>query len=340
MSQVLSQKELDLILQEMTGIDQSPHKADSWDAGEVVPYDLAQPDRVIRGRMPTLELIHDRFARLFRQTLSSHMRRPMSVMVRSTELLNFKDFIKSIEAPTSLNMFHINPLRGMALLVLDRPLAYSLVDLLFGGSGHIVSELPQRDFTNIELRMVAKVVHSAIRDYELSWKPVAPVKMKYVRAESNPHFVAVVTESEIVSVTTYDVEIHDSPMTLTICLPYSMLEPIRGKLNAGYQSEHLEVNQAIVNRLTQILNQSTVNVKINLGTTSMTLRDFLSLKEGDLIPLTQEVDKPLNVQVQNVVKFKGLQGAYKGHKAIKLTDLIHEPVDKDHWLEIFESKEN
>lgn len=341
MSQVLSQQEVDLLIRELDGFEslEDSVEASPYGEDEVVPYDLSHPDRVIRGRMPTLELIHEHFSRIFRQTLSNHMRRPIGVSVRSTELVNFKDYLKSISHPTSVNIFHMAPLRGSALMVLERRLVFIFIDLLFGGSGGLEAQLPTRDFTNIEIKMVTKVVHSALEDYQTSWKPVVPLRLKFIRSESNPQFASVMPESEIVVLTTFDVEINNSPMSMSVCLPYTMLDPIRSRLSAGYQSDHAVVNQAMVSRLEQSVSNSAIQVRVPLGKAKMSLRKFLKLEVGDLIHLNQESGKPLDVIVEDVVKYRGIQGSYKGHMAVKITELVYEPKPKYSWLDGHPSEE-
>ncbi|MBF0280549.1 MAG: flagellar motor switch protein FliM [SAR324 cluster bacterium] len=335
LDKILSQDEVNLLLKEMTELDPSlegPEESDQ-DGDEIVPYDLTHPDRVIRGRMPTLELIHEHFARLFRQTLTSHMRRPIGVTGRSTEFVNFKDFMKSVTYPTSLSIFRLSPLRGNALMVMERPLAYAFVDMLFGGSGILDTLRPLQDFTNIEMRMIEKIVNSALEDLQKAWLPVVPLKMRFVRMESHPQFIHIAPPTEIVVITTFDIELHRTPMTLSICMPYTMLDSIRSKLNAGYQSDQLEVNNAVVKRLTGSLLQTEANLKIYLGSSKMSLRKFLNLKVGEHILLDQNSEEPLEVLVDSVPKFKGTQGAYKGRRALKLTEMIYEPRIDQSWLE-------
>lgn len=335
MDKILSQEEVSLLLKEMTELEPSidGSEASEYDQNEIVPYDLTHPDRVIRGRMPTLELIHEHFARLLRQTLTSHMRRPIGVTGRSTEFVNFKDFMKSIVYPTSLSIFRLSPLRGNALMVMERPLAYAFVDMLFGGSGVLDTPRPLQDFTNIEIRMIEKIINSALEDLQKAWLPVVPLKIRYLRMESHPQFIHIAPPTEVVVITTFDIELHRAPMTLSICMPYTMLDSIRSKLNAGYQSDQLEVNNAVIRRLTGSLLQTEANLKIYLGSAKMSLRKFLNLQVGDHILLDQDVDQSLEILVHNVPKFKGIQGAYKGHRALKLTDLLYEPRIDQSWLE-------
>ncbi|MGK5095350.1 flagellar motor switch protein FliM [Deltaproteobacteria bacterium TL4] len=327
MSQILSKKEVELLLKGIPEIESEPkQESPSHElADEIVPFDLAHQNRVIRGRMPGLEMVHSRLARLFRQTISMSLRRPVHIQCRATELMNYKDYIEGIAYPASVNLFHLSPLRGNALLVLEQRLVYTFIDMLFGGTGELEVHGVSRDFSNIEMRMISKVVHSALDDLQAAWEPLVPLRIRYVRSETNPRLLTIVPDSEVVVVTTFDAEIHHSTMTFSICIPYSLLDPIRSKLNAGLQSEHSGRSATISNYLSENVKKTTVNVKVYLGHHQISLRRFLQLDVGDHIPLDQECSEPLKVLIQNVAKLEGFQGAYKGQRAIKISKLLYEP---------------
>lgn len=332
MSQLLSQKEVELLLNEASDVA-LPSRMDQvslYDSNEVVSYDLAHQNRVVRGRMPALEMVHSRFARILRQTLSSHLRRPFNIWNRATELVNFKDFIQSISYPASLNLFRLSPLRGPALFVLEQKLVYTFIDLMFGGTGEYEVQQVKKDFTNIEMRMISKVVHSALNDLQKAWQPFIPLKVRFDQSETNPQLISnMLDDTEIVVITTFDVELNKSPMTLSICLPYNMLDPIRSRLNAGYRSESLETNQVTVAHLTENVRKTLVDIRVYLGSAKIPLKRFLNINIGDHIILEQDSDKPLDILVENVPKFRGFQGAYKGQRAIKIAELLYEPRSYD-----------
>ena len=321
---VLSQNEVDALLRGVSGDDFDLDDGDDeYDPDEVVPFDLTAQDRIIRGRMPTLEIIHDRFVRLFRLTLSNALRKVVDISVRSTELIKFGEFLKTLPVPSSLNLFRMNPLRGNAIMVLETRLVFSLIDLFFGGTGELEVKAEGRDFTEIEQRMIKRVVISALEDLQTSWRPVFPIQVNYTRSEVNPQFVAIVPHSEIVIVVTFDVEIGRAPMSITVCIPYSMIEPIRVKLNAGFQSEQDEKDNTWVNRFKKNLDKTNIEMVVQLGKTDLSVRKFLNLQNGDLLLLSQEVDQPLDILVNGVRKFSGFQGSYQGHKAVSIQDLIY-----------------
>lgn len=335
MGAVLSQNEVDSLLR---GIGEEDFGDDDdegeYDPDEVVPFDLTAQDRIIRGRMPTLEIIHDRFVRLFRLTLSNALRKVVDISVRSTELIKFGEFLKTLPVPSSLNLFRMNPLRGNAIMVMETRLVFTLIDLFFGGTGELEVKAEGRDFTEIEQRMIKRVVMSALEDLQTSWRPVFPLQVSYQRNEVNPQFVAIVPHSEIVVVVTFDVEIGRAPMSITLCVPYSMIEPIRGKLNAGFQSEQDEKDNTWSNRFKKNLDHTKVDVVVELGQLMLTVKDFLNLQTGEILMLNHEVDKPLSILVNGILKFDGYQGSYKGHKAVQLNELIYKPPETDELLEL------
>ena len=334
MGSVLSQNEIDALLGAIGGNDIDMAEAGGEDFGDddIIPYDLTSQDRIIRGRMPTLEIIHDRFVRMFRLTLSSALRKVVDISVRSTELIKFGEFLKTLPVPSSLNPFRMSPLRGNAIMVIETRLVFTLIDLFFGGTGELEVRAEGRDFSAIEQKMIKRVVVSALEDLQTSWRPVFPVQITFTRSEVNPQFVAIVPHSEVVVVVTFDVEMGRAPMSITLCVPYSMIEPIRAKLNAGFQSDQAEVDTTWVNRLQANLEMAKVEMAVELGRSVLSVRNFLNLKVGDLIPLEQEVERPLNITVEGITKFRGYQGSYKGHQAVKVSELVFNPPVVDEIL--------
>ncbi len=324
MAQILSQEEVDSLLQ---GINNEPDANIDMidiDDSSVIPYDLINQDRIIRGRMPTLEIIHDRFIRMFRMTLSTALRKVVDISSRATELIKFGEFLKTLPIPSSLNLFRINPLRGNAIFVLETRLVFSLIDIFFGGNGELETKTEGRDFTAIEQKIIRRVISSALEDLQTSWKPVFPVQVSFVRMEVNPQFVAIVPHSEVVVVVTFDVEMSRAPMMLSICIPYSMIEPIRAKLDSGFQTDQNEEDHVWGRRFRENLNLVDVEIVVELGQVTMLVEQFLDLQIGDVISLPSEVDKPLDIKVEGVPKFRGVQGVYKGNQAVQITEYIYE----------------
>jgi len=326
MSQVLSQSEVDALLSAV-----SDNRVDSDEDGGpeglqsgVVQYDLANQDRIIRGRMPTLDIIHDRFIRLFRVTLSNALRKMANLSVNSTGPLKFSEFMNSLPLPSCLNILRLDPLRGAAVMVIESKLLYALVDSFFGGNDVPYTKIEGKDFTQIEIKIARRVVLSAIDDLEKAWEPVYPLKIGYSRTEINPQFVAVVPPSDVVIATTFDVELEKVSGTIKIVIPYSTLEPIKSKLSVGFQSEQLEVDFIWINRVKEQIMQTTANIVVKLGEANIQVRDLMNLEVGDIIQLDTDATMPLNVMVEGIPKFKGIPGLLRGNRALRITESMFE----------------
>lgn len=323
MNQVLSQNEVDALLSAVSDnrMD-TPEGEGAGNGAGVVQYDLANQDRIIRGRMPTLDIIHDRFIRLFRMTLSNSLRKMANISVNSTGPLKFSEFMNSLPLPSCLNILRLDPLRGAAVMVIESKLLYALVDSFFGGNDVPYTKIEGKDFTQIEIKIARRVVLSAIDDLEKAWEPVYPLKVGYSRTEINPQFVAVVPPSDVVIATTFDVELEKVAGTIKIVIPYATLEPIKSKLSVGFQSEQLEVDFIWINRIKEQIMGTTANMLVKLGVADITVRDLIELEPGDIIQLGTDATLPLDVMVEGVPKFKGVPGISKGNRAIKITDVV------------------
>ncbi len=239
MNKVLAQDEVDALLRGLSGgeIESEPEVLED-DSG-IVTFDLANQDRIIRGRMPVLEIVNDRFARLCTNALSNAVRKRVELNPISIDMTKFGEFMRSLPVPTSINIFKMDPLRGNAIMVVDSRLVFALVENVFGGAG-TQPKIEGREFTRIEQAVVDKIVKIALDNMEESWRPVHDVKLELVRSEINPQFAAIVPPSDVVVVITFEVELDTALGSMIICLPYATIEPIRSKLHASFQTERLE----------------------------------------------------------------------------------------------------
>ncbi|MCX7823006.1 MAG: flagellar motor switch protein FliM [Syntrophobacterales bacterium] len=325
MDKILSQEEVDALLKGLSDgeIETSDAAKTTYDDSGIRPYDLTAQDRIIRGRMPTLEIINERFARLYRVSISSALRRVVDVSATTTEMLKFGEFLKTLPVPTSLHIIKMDPLRGHILLVIESRLIFNLLDCFFGGTGRSRFKIEGRDFTSVENRVILRLVYSVITELENAWRPVVPVQFQYVRSEVNPQFAAIVPPSDLVIVIHFEFELDQSIGKMILCLPYSTIEPIRQRLHASYQSDQLEIDETWIRRLKKRISEISVQVVAELGRTQIRSKDLLNLEKGDILVLNQDVGKPIVIRVQGVKKFLGIPGTYHGSKAIKITDLIY-----------------
>ena len=317
MSKILNQDEVDALLRGLSGGEIETEEEPVESADGIVPFDLVNQDRIIRARMPVLEIINDRFSRLMAGALGNTMRKRIDVNPMSIEMSKFGDFMRSLPVPTSINIFKLEPLRGNALLVVDTRLVFSLVENFFGGVGSH-PKIEGRDFTPIEQSVIAKVVKIILSNLEDAWRPVHEIAIELLRSEINPQFATIVPPSDVVVVISFEVELENAMGTMVLALPYATIEPIRAKLYAAFQTERLEIDQVWVSRFRDRLMETPVDMDITLGTTQLTGRQLLNLKVGDVVLLDQDEDDLLTARVQGVLKFQGEPGLVKGNKAFKV----------------------
>lgn len=330
MNQVLSQSEVDALLAAVSegeigeGSDGDGGGASGGstktDDRVVVVYDLTSQDRIIRGRLPQLDVIYEKFMRSFRVSLSSTLRKIASLNHASTDFLKFGEFINTLPMPTCMSVLRFNALRGSALLVIESKLAYALVDNFFGGADRPYTKIEGKDFTAIELSIVKKVVKLAIGDLEEAWSSVEKIDCSFVRTEINPQFVGIVPPTDIVIASTFDVELENANGTITLVIPYATIEPIKQKLQSGFQVESDQTDKKLwTSIIKEQLMETDVDLKIDLGSASITLEQLMKLKEGDVLPLDQDATGELDVQIQGVKKFKSYYGIYHGTVAVQIT---------------------
>jgi flagellar motor switch protein FliM len=321
MEKILSQAEIDALLHGVEGGEVNTTPGALSRPG-VTPYDFMNPDRSTRGRMPVLELINGTFCRLFRTSLSSALRKIADVSSKGIQILKFGEFTKTLPLPSSLHIFKMNPLRGNAILVLESSLIFTLVDLFFGGSGKTNFRVEGRDFTAIESRLIQKVVTMVFGDLDKAWHSVHPLRFQYIRSEINPAFANIVPASDLVITLSFGVELENSAGSITLCIPYSIIEPIKTKLDSSFQVDQLEIDHGWTERLLDRLKDAKVELKVELGKHPLMVQDLLQLKVGDVLLLEKEVSEPLVVQVQGIPKFLGRAGVCGSNKAIQIEGKI------------------
>ncbi len=317
MNKFLAQDEVDALLNGLSDGDLDLDDDNFEDSDGIIAFDLVNQDRIIRGRMPVLEIINDRFARLCTNALTNAIRKRVEISPISIDMTKFGEFMRSLPVPTSINIFKMEPLRGNALMIVDARLVFSLVESVFGGAGS-QPKVEGREFTRIEQVIIDRVIRIALDIMADSWHPVHDVRLELVRSEINPQFATIVPPSDVVVVINYEVELDNSMGSMLLCLPYSTIEPIRSKLNANYQSERLEIDHAWVGRLKDRLLETPVDLKVGLGTSQITSNQLLRLKIGDIVTLETDVEQLLPCTVEGVIKYWGLPGTLKANKAFQV----------------------
>ncbi len=322
MEKILSQEEVDALLKGVVSGDvvTTPKEEES---GGTKKYDLLNQERIIRGRMPTLEMINDRFIRRQSVSWTGALREQIDFLIVGTQIIKFGEFLKKVPLPSSLNVFHMEPLRGSGLFVMDAFLVYLIVDYFFGGKGQTHVKPEGRDFTPIQLRMIKKLVTQAFTDLEFAWQSLMTVKIQHVRSESNPQFAMIVTASEIVVVVTLQVILGETTRDLFLVYPYSMLEPIKEKLYSGLVSDQVEQDGNWGARFRDRLQDCPLTLTVRLGTATVKVLDVLNFTPGDVLVLDQRPDDPMECFVEGYRKFLGTSGVFKGNHACRITKVLN-----------------
>jgi flagellar motor switch protein FliM len=314
----LSQEEVDALLKGVTGeSDETPQEEA---AGGVKSYDLGRQERIVRGRMPTMELINERFARYLRIGLFNYMHRSTEISVGPVRVQKYSDFIRNLVVPTNLNLIHMKPLRGTGLIVFDPNLVFLVVDNMFGSDGRFHTRVEGRDFTATEQRIIMGMLNVVFAEYAKAWKPVYEVEFEYIRSEMNTQFANIATPSEIVVAFTFTIELSGNSAEMHVCLPYSMIEPIRDVLYSTMHSEQAGSDKRWTNMLRRQLLTAEVELTAPLGGTQLTLGAVKDLKAGDVIPI--DIGELLGVQVDGVPLMECRYGINNGQYALKVEKFL------------------
>ena len=315
----LSQDEVDALLKGVTGETDEPETQDDGGDGARA-YNLGTQERIVRGRMPTLELINERFARYLRIGLFNYMHRTTEISVGPIRVQKYSEFIRNLVVPTNLNLVAAKPLRGTSLFVFDPNLVFLVVDNMFGGDGRFHTRVEGRDFTPTEQRIIRGLLNVVFAEYSRSWKPVYDISFEYIRSEMNSQFANIATPSEIVISTTFSLEFGGTAADMHICFPYSMVEPIRDLLYSSMQSDQLSSDQRWIVMLRKQLKDAEVEIAAQLASTTVTLGQILKMKVGDIIPIS--IPEKITVNVDHIPLMECRYGQQGGQYALKIERFV------------------
>ena len=319
---LLSQDEIDALLH---GADEKPAEEDNRDANGVASYDITSQERIVRGRMPTLEMINERFARYTRISLFNMLRRTADVSSGGLQVMKFGEYVHTLYVPTSLNLVKFRPLRSTALFILDAKLVFKLVDNFFGGDGRH-AKIEGREFTPTEIRIVQLMLEQVFKDLTEAWAPVLKLELEYISSEVNPAMANIVSPSEVVVVSTFHIELDGGGGELHITLPYSMIEPVRELLDAGVQSDVDEKDDRWGKSLEQDVKDISVNLSVNVANRKISLGEVLKFKAGDIIPI--EMPEFVTVRANGVPTFKGKLGISDERYSVQMQESFKAKVTK------------
>ncbi len=320
MSEILSQDEVDSLLDGLDSgnVETEKDMVSPQLAGEMSAYDFTGQDKVVRARMPTFDVINERLSREVRTTLSSLLQTNVDVTANPFNTLKFSEFVRSLPVPTSLHVFRLEPLRGQGLIVFESQLVYNLIDTFFGGAALGKARVEGREFTAIEEVMIKKAVVAVLRNMETAWAPIEKVKATLIRSEMNPQFTAIVLPTDLVLVTRFEIELEQAAGNLVVCYPYSMIEPLRNKLASGVQAEAEEIDTNWRRMIKEVILNSQVELRIQLGKTEIIGEKLLYMQPGDVIQLDNDVSAPLSCFVDGLEKMTGYIGVQRGFQAFKI----------------------
>ena len=318
----LSQDEVDALLKGVTGEADDAPEAMPADKGGAKAYDVGRQERIVRGRMPTMELINERFARYLRIGLFNYMHKSVEISLGPVKVQKYSEFIRNLVVPTNLNLIQAKPLRGNGLIVLDPNLVFLVVDNMFGGDGRFHTRVEGRDFTATEQGIIQGFLRVVFEEYQKSWKPVFPLEFEYVRSEINTQFVNIATPSEVVITVTFALEFSGNTSEMHFCFPYSMMEPIRDILYSAMSSEQATSDKRWISMLARQLQTAEVELIATLGMTHVTLGGILKMQVGDVIPLT--IEETVQATIGGVPVVAARYGIQNGQLALKIERFLAE----------------
>lgn len=316
--QQLSQDEVDALLQGVTGDSDVAQAPPPVQVGSPT-YSLGTDDHVVRSRMHTLEVINERFARHLRTSLLTFMRRSADISVGAVQIQKYGEFIRNLPVPANINLMQMKPLRGTALFVFDPKLVFLVVDNLFGSDGRYHVRVEGRDFTQTEQRIIKRLLDLTLDSYGLAWNPVYPLEFEYIRAEMHARLANIVTPNEVVINTSFQIEFGPIGGTLNVCIPYSMIEPIRSLLTNPLQGE-VEVDKRWIKQLSQQVQSADVELQARFLSIPSTIGQLLKLQVGDVLPV--EIPETIVAEVNGVPVMECSYGTSNKHYALRVKKMI------------------
>ncbi|NAW94096.1 flagellar motor switch protein FliM [Vibrio sp. V42_P2S4T144] len=322
MTDLLSQDEIDALLHGVDDVDDVDEPIEN-DTEGAVNFDFSSQDRIVRGRMPTLELINERFARHMRISLFNMLRKTAEVSINGVQMMKFGEYQNTLYVPTSLNMVRFRPLKGTALITMEARLVFILVENFFGGDGRFHAKIEGREFTPTERRIIQLLLKIVFEDYKEAWSPVMGVEFEYLDSEVNPSMANIVSPTEVIVVSSFHIEVDGGGGDFHVVMPYSMVEPIRELLDAGVQSDKMETDVRWSSALREEIMDCPVNFRVNLLEKDISLRDLMELQPGDIIPI--EMPEHATMFVEDLPTYRVKMGRSEDKLAVQISEEIERP---------------
>ncbi|MBF6058371.1 MULTISPECIES: flagellar motor switch protein FliM [Thiomicrorhabdus] len=323
MDDILSQDEVDALLKGVGGGEVETEN-DFTGMQNAKVYDFTNQERIVRGRLPALDIINERFARGFQRYFNEMIMSSVEVTAGEVKIIKMIDYQRNLFVPTSLNIYRINPLNGVSLFTLDSKLIFTAVDIYFGGTGLLPFKIEGREYTPVEMSMVRSILDMSSENLRSAWAPVMDIDIEYMHSEMNPKFAAIVDPTDMIVVSPINVRFEGVEGRVDIVMPYAMLEPIRDKLEEGLQNLQGESD----NRWSRTLKEEAKNIEINLSVNlleiEMSMEDLMEMKTGDIIPI--EMPEKVTVKAEDIAFVRGKLGESHNKKAVKIEEILHHPA--------------
>ncbi|MEZ9565497.1 flagellar motor switch protein FliM [Vibrio artabrorum] len=322
MTDLLSQDEIDALLHGVDDVDDVEDAVETENEN-AINFDFSSQDRIVRGRMPTLELINERFARHMRISLFNMLRKTAEVSINGVQMMKFGEYQNTLYVPTSLNMVRFRPLKGTALITMEARLVFILVENFFGGDGRFHAKIEGREFTPTERRIIQLLLKIVFEDYREAWSPVMGVEFEYLDSEVNPSMANIVSPTEVIVVSSFHIEVDGGGGDFHVVMPYSMVEPIRELLDAGVQSDKMETDVRWSSALRDEIMDVPVNFRVNLLEQDISLRDLMELRPGDVIPM--KMPEHATMFVEELPTYRVKMGRSGEKLAVQISEKIQRP---------------
>ncbi len=326
MEQVLSQAEIDALLGGISEGDiqteTPPEELQPEVQKEVADFDFIRFTKGKKEKLPALEFIYDRFSKSFRSALSLFMEREVEVGPAPIQYIEYNEFIKTLPLPTNMNIVVTENLNGFFIVIFDAKLIFSVLETVFGSATISAPRIEGREFTKIEFNVIKKLIDLVSAEMEKAWEPVYGIHCKYSRSEINPNYITMVATEETVSLNEFSIEIGDITSWMKICMPYGVLESIKGYLISTPSREDMEMRGRWFASIRQQVMEVPIEARAVLGRKKMSLHEFAKLGVDNVIMVDRYVNDDIDVEIHKKTKFRGKMGIFRGSKAVKIDEIV------------------
>lgn len=331
MDDILSQDEVDALLRGMGGGDVETESDDAADGVTAKAYDFTNQERIVRGRLPALDIINERFARGFQRHFNEMIMSSVEVTAGEVKIIKMIDYLRNLFVPTSLNIYRINPLNGVSLFTLDSKLIFTAVDMYFGGTGLLPFKIEGREYTPVEMSMVRSILDMTSENLKKAWSPVMDIEIEYMHSEMNPKFASIVDATDMIVVSPINVRFEGVEGRVDIVMPYAMLEPVRDKLEEGMSNLQGESDNRWARTLKEEAKNIEVDVTVNLLELRMNVEDLMNMERGDIIPI--DMPEQVSVKAEGITVVRGKLGESNDKKAVQVEEIMHHPAYQERMVE-------